>query len=54
MKKLGCLERYDKELSKITKGAESSTGMGNTGAVKQSGVKGFEEIAEQRNAIYVP
>ena len=47
MKKLGCLERYNKELSKDYKGAESSPGMGDAGAAKQSGVKGFEEIAEE-------
>jgi len=29
MKKLGRLERYNKELSKITTGKESSSGMGD-------------------------
>ena len=32
-------------------GAESSTGMGDTEASKQSDVKGFGEIAEQGNAV---
>ena len=36
------------------KGAESSPGMGDAGAAKQSGVKGFEEIGGGVNVIYVP
>ena len=46
MRKLGRLERYNKELSKEYEGGKSSTGMGDDGAAKQSGVKGFGEIAE--------
>ena len=51
MKELGRLERYDKELSKNYEGEKSSTGMGNARAAKQSGVKGFGEIAEKGNAV---
>ena len=47
MRKLGRLERYNKELSKEYEGGKSSTGMGDTGTAKQSGVKGFGEIAEE-------
>jgi hypothetical protein len=39
--------RYTKELSKNYEAEKPSTRMGDAGATKQSGVKGFGEIAEQ-------
>jgi hypothetical protein len=46
MKELGRLERYEGAFQNY-EGATSSTGMGDTGAAKQSGVKGFGETREE-------
>ena len=47
MKELGRLERYDKELSKITKAKNLPPEWATVAAAKQSGVKGFGKIAEE-------
>jgi hypothetical protein len=41
MKELGRIKLYDHGTFQNYEGAESSTGMGNARAAKQSGVKGF-------------